>query len=137
MPAAIKDQRGFTLIELLVVILIMGILVAIAIPNFLNQREKAQDTEAKSNARSLVEHVESCYADTQDFTKCGPDDLGSTGLALGTGAGQVTVSANGANEYVVTAYSKSGGQFSITRTNHKSMVRTCTGDTAGCSNGKW
>jgi len=48
-----QDEKGFTLIELLVVILIIGILAAIALPAFLNQREKAQDSEAKSGARTV------------------------------------------------------------------------------------
>src|SRR3712207_3836944 len=61
------DERGFTLIELLVVILIIGILAAIALPAFLNQREKAQDTEAKSAVRTAQTAMETFYTDNQDY----------------------------------------------------------------------
>ena len=65
-----NEEKGFTLIELLVVILIIGILAAIALPAFLGQRQKGQDSEAKSNARNIVSHVESCYTQEQDYRNC-------------------------------------------------------------------
>jgi type IV pilus assembly protein PilA len=53
-----KGEAGFTLIELLVVMLILGILAAIAIPAFFNQREKANDAQAKSMARTAETAME-------------------------------------------------------------------------------
>ena len=62
-----EGDQGFTLIELLVVILIIGILAAIAIPSFLNQRTKGQDACAKSMLRTMQTGMETYYTDFNTY----------------------------------------------------------------------
>ncbi len=68
-----SDEGGFTLIELLVVILIIGILAAIAIPSFLNQKSKAYDASAKELARTAETTAET-YATDHEGGYTGYDD---------------------------------------------------------------
>jgi type IV pilus assembly protein PilA len=137
-----NEEKGFTLIELLVVILIIGILAAIALPAFLGQRQKGQDSEAKSNARNIVSHVESCYTQEQDYQNCtnSAQDLQDSGIPLGTADGEVDVTSSGADSYEVVGYSKSSNEFTITK-NAGQFVKpyTCTANgKAGCgSGGTW
>ena len=132
----LRHERGFTLVELLVVVLIVAMLAAIALPAFLGQRAKGQDSAAKSDARSLVTQMEACYTDHDRYDLCpGPN----TGIPLGSGVGQVEYSALG-NTYVLVARSHSGNTFTIEKMPDGSTTRSCSDagtPNGGCRGGSW
>jgi type IV pilus assembly protein PilA len=144
-----EDEKGFTLIELLVVILIIGILAAIAIPSFINQRSKATDAAAKELARTAQTAAET-FATDHGGSYAGMDTTGlvaiepsiQIGAANGnaymvSGTGVSGVTATG---YTVTATSSNGNTYSITRAGG-TLSRACTvvanGSSGGCVGNTW
>ncbi|WP_067496511.1 type II secretion system protein [Actinoplanes sp. TFC3] len=117
-----KGDEGFTLIELLVVVVIIGVLVAIAVPVYLNYREGAADKSAQSDVRGAISAVEQYY--TNNGNAYPGDVAATTGTggkivlpATGTGgtAGTITISdgttlqlKNNSTYYVICA-NNSGG----------------------------
>jgi type IV pilus assembly protein PilA len=101
---ALNDESGFTLIELLVVLIIIGVLLAIAIPSYLGFQKKAQQTAAMSDVRSAIPDAEAYYSDQGNYTAMTAASLQST-----YDSGMQVVGVNGATQGISKAKVGSGG----------------------------
>jgi type IV pilus assembly protein PilA len=134
-----QDEKGFTLIELLVVILIIGILAAIALPAFLSQRAKAQDSEAKSKARTAQTAYETQYTDNQKYVAADAAALATIEPALKDGPTMTAAPTENGAGFSVEVTSVSGNKFKIVKESDGDVVRSCTkvNDKGSCPSSGW
>jgi prepilin-type N-terminal cleavage/methylation domain-containing protein len=120
----LRADDGFSLVEILVAILIMGILVAIALPVFISQRSKAQDTHAKTAATTAAKAMAVWQTDNSTFAGAAPEDLVRIEPALGQARGLAVISDT--RTFTVTVDSAAGGAYSLERLSDGEVVRGCT-----------
>jgi len=120
-----RAEQGFTLIELLVVVVIIGILIAIAIPVYLNYQKGAKNKAAASDTRNAIGVIEQCYADgnntypTANLTGA----TGSTAITCGTATGTINITQG---DKMDVTFDSTAGTYTIKTTAGKPGTKSYT-----------
>jgi prepilin-type N-terminal cleavage/methylation domain-containing protein len=127
----LRADDGFSLVELLVAILILGILVAVALPLLLSQRTKAHDVNAKTVVATAAKAATAYGTDQGSFTDLAPADLIKIEKSLDAARG---LAASGAGRtFTVSVDSVTGTAYAIARAADGQLTRDCTpAGTRGC-----
>lgn len=144
----VKREEGFTLIELLAVMLIIGILAAIAIPAFLNQRTKATDSGGKEMAHTAQVAMEALgAANNGSYSTASRARLKAIESSIPTAAGTpakpfLSAASGTSNTWTLTIRAPSGNTFRIAKSATSALTYTCTvaagKNRGGCpSGGRW
>lgn len=93
-----SEEAGFTLIEVLIVLVVVGILLAIAVPSYLGFKDRAKRGAAEANVRAAVPAVEAYFADHGSYTGM----TGASLVAIDSGV-KATVASAGASTYCISS----------------------------------
>jgi type IV pilus assembly protein PilE len=136
-----KNNRGFTLIELMVVIAILGILVAIAVPQYSDYVLKSRLTESFTNLSDLRTRLEQFYQDNRMYADaagvCGKDSAGTVRVAMPTTPvvryfTYTCASTNSGQGFLLTATGQ-GFTYTVNETNGKATTTVPAGYTANAA----